>query len=680
MKNKFLILLLFSALTLLFCVSAVAASWQAYLLPDGSICVTDEELDAEAVDELTLGLNETRFIEVRSEQHSFKSSSAYVKVDDDGMLLCGGLGHATIEAYYTGTNAIRLKINVKKAPTSIKLDKSSVSMKPGQSAKLTYTLSRSSAGGVSFYSADEDIVTVNEKGELLAISPGNALVFAETYNGKTASCEVTVKMPPPATIKVQSSFTGHAFESFCMNAQLDGGYQETLSYESTDITVCTVDSDGNVYCLKEGSADITVIASGGNRAVCYVRVQPAASSVTPESSKLFLYEGGSTRIHAETNGGSGNYHIESLNEAIVSAISNDTVRALAAGTAQVKLVAPGGASCVVDITVLPFPEECRLIVEKDLLAAGETTYCSIASEFTAAMPFSLISSDDSIFTVDTNGLITALKPGKATLCAISGALTQEIQIEVVPMAKNITFRESELICGVGDILKTDLIYADGGGEAIYASSDERIAVIDQNGFIHARSEGQVTLTAKLKNNAHAEVSLTVWPAAQNIYSSFDSVTIGEGDALKVDFTFDEGHYSIISWLSEDESLVTSSEGAISSHSGTGSTYVSAVASSGAKKRILVNVISAPCDMNLDTLLITQEGLFTDYVKLSVGDSYDLGIDFEGYTSVTFECMSFDEEIAAVTSSGVISALKAGTARIQVRAYNGYTRQILVEVV
>ena len=108
MKRILFLMTLLTALTLLICVSAAASSWQAYLMPDGSIRVTDAECDGEVVSALTLGLNETRFIEVDSEGYfSFSSSSMYVRVDDDGMLLCEGTGRATLKIYYTTTSLPR---------------------------------------------------------------------------------------------------------------------------------------------------------------------------------------------------------------------------------------------------------------------------------------------------------------------------------------------------------------------------------------------------------------------------------------------------------------------------------------------------------------------------------------------------------------------------------------------
>ncbi|MBQ6646764.1 MAG: Ig-like domain-containing protein, partial [Clostridia bacterium] len=225
MKLKTVFLFVLLALTLFIGVSAFAASWQAYVLPDGSICVTDEALPYEAIDTLTLGQNETRFIEVRSaSEHRFESSSRYIKADEEGMLLGEGTGKATLRIFYTSNSFVEIRIVVEKAPASIKLDKTSINLNPEQTAQLKYTLNRGAAGLVSFYSADQDVVSVNEKGELLAVNPGKTKIIVETYNGKSAECSVTVQAPPAAKIEVETSFEGYAHEPFQLNAKLNGGH------------------------------------------------------------------------------------------------------------------------------------------------------------------------------------------------------------------------------------------------------------------------------------------------------------------------------------------------------------------------------------------------------------------------------------------------------------------------
>lgn len=77
--------------------------------------------------------------------------------------------------------------------TSVTLSKSSVSLKVGESATITATISPSNATnkGVTWTSSNTNVATVNN-GVISAIASGSAIITATLSNSKTASCSVTV--------------------------------------------------------------------------------------------------------------------------------------------------------------------------------------------------------------------------------------------------------------------------------------------------------------------------------------------------------------------------------------------------------------------------------------------------------------------------------------------------------
>ena len=81
------------------------------------------------------------------------------------------------------------------AVTSIELDKTSLEISVGSSAKLTATVYPSNADNKSytFSSSNTDVATVNENGIINALKEGEAIINATTIDGKkTASCKVIV--------------------------------------------------------------------------------------------------------------------------------------------------------------------------------------------------------------------------------------------------------------------------------------------------------------------------------------------------------------------------------------------------------------------------------------------------------------------------------------------------------
>ena len=681
MKKLALLLALLLIPTLFYGVGMAASGWQVYQLEDGSICVTDESLDEEVITSLELGVGETRYIEVQNtSEYKFVSSSMYVKVDKYGMLLCEGTGRATLRIYYTSASYVEIRVEVSKAPGSVKFSKDTVYIDPGQQSKLGYSLPRNTAGWVDFYSSNEDVVEVNNKGEIFAVAPGRAQVYAETYNDKTAECTVIVNTPSPAKLTVDSELTGYCYESFHINASLEGGYRETLSFESLNPDICEVDSKGNVSCLKEGIAMIDVRSSGGKKVSCIVTVLPCAQSIAPESDVIYVYQGGKAEVRAVTSGGSGAYSLESLDKSIAVTDTDGELLAVGTGSCPIRITAPGGAYADATLVVLPFPEECTLKVERTSMAVGETIRCGVASAYTASMPISLSVSDPGILSVDANGSVRALVPGKAKVIAKGGGLTQEVEIEVEAMSRSISFERDEYMAGVGDTLSFKLIYSSGAGLPEYGTTNASVASVDDEGHVTAVAPGDAVIYARLLNGTEARSRITVYEAATTVKPNIERAVIGVGDFVQVDFSFDEGRYSNIIWHVDDASLIShDGEGGIRSIGGTGSARVVASIITGAEAAIAVNVIDAPSDMTLDAERLSQNSLFTDYVAMSVDEVRPLNPRFPGYTSVSFTVESLDPDIVSADASGVLTALNEGTAQIRISCYNGYTRTVLVEV-
>ncbi|MBQ6645835.1 MAG: Ig-like domain-containing protein, partial [Clostridia bacterium] len=438
--------------------------------------------------------------------------------------------------------------------------------------------------------------------------------------------------------------------------------------------------DGTVFCLKEGIALINLTASGGNKTSCKVNVLPPATGIAAVKDKVYLYAGGTETLTATTVGGGGFFYAESLDESVAVVEEGVTVKALKPGVCSIRLSIYSEVNCLVELHVLPFPSECTLRVTSTTIAEGESMTFSVAEEYTAAMPFAFESSAPSVLRVDGNGTVTALSRGNATLIAYSGGFRQEVPIEVVPMARALSFDEKDVMLGVGDSMLLNLSYKDGAGTAIYSSSNEAAVRVDKNGQITALAPGEATVTARLKNNVSASVQITVLPGAEKLYTDQQEINVGQGDHFSLGFRFNEGTYSLINYMIEDGSLISWQGGNdFAAFQSQGRTLVTASTAAGANEQIWVNVINAPSEMRIDAEALFQEGAFTDYLRLPLGGRHELNIDFGGYTSVNYSCVSFDSEIASVDEKGTIEGLAPGTAHIRVQSYNGLARDIMVEV-
>jgi len=102
-------------------------------------------------------------------------------------------GETTVTVQTHNGKAATLKVVVKAAPKKVTLNKTSLTLELYDEFQLKATLPKGSVSNkLTWTSSDEDVVTVFEDGWLFANDIGTATITVKTYNGKKATCKVTV--------------------------------------------------------------------------------------------------------------------------------------------------------------------------------------------------------------------------------------------------------------------------------------------------------------------------------------------------------------------------------------------------------------------------------------------------------------------------------------------------------
>ena len=169
---------------------------------------------------------------------SFKTDNKnVVAFNSEGNLVGVGVGTATITLISNNNITASIQVTVKAKEievSSIKLNKTTISLDEGKEATLKATISPSNATNknITWKSSDEKIVTV-DNGKIKAIKKGTATITATANNGKIATCKVTVneaiKINKIHFIKqsIKGSYAGDAIllESDGHYAMVDTGLQ-----------------------------------------------------------------------------------------------------------------------------------------------------------------------------------------------------------------------------------------------------------------------------------------------------------------------------------------------------------------------------------------------------------------------------------------------------------------------
>ena len=362
MKSNSLTKKLFSAA--LAVVMAVGASAMSVSAVDAGTINTDVEsvlpLNGSGA---TLTLNQTYDF---PEYISSRTGTAYkISVSNNGVLTYKD-GKITASAVGTGTVTITLKngkklsftFNVKAPEKEITLDQSKLSLKVGQSSKLSARL-KNSSGKIIWKSSDTRIVSVDQNGKIKAHGSGTAVVSAATDNGVTASCQINVEDPIPVTaVNIHTHFiTLPVGESYQLRTSVspENASNTQLKCTSLDTSVAAV-SDGLVTAKAEGKTKIVFTSANGLSSECDVIVTKPANvpvrSVTVNKTEITLKVGKSMKVNAAVS--PSNATDKTLTYTIgnpkIAKVSNGIVTAKRAGRTKLTIKSSNGkkAVCIVN--------------------------------------------------------------------------------------------------------------------------------------------------------------------------------------------------------------------------------------------------------------------------------------------------------------------------------------------
>ncbi len=159
----------------------------------------------------------------------------------------------------------------------------------------------------------------------------------------------------------------------------------------------------------------------------------------------------------------------------------------------------------------------------------------------------------------SNGVVTAVGSGTTTITAECGGKKATCTVKVVKPYGSIKFDETSKELFIKESTKLNVSYlpadAVGSKDLIWSSSNNKVAVVDDNGVITALSAGNATITAKLANNqsilttCNVQVKSYVVTFNTNGGSTVASVECGKGEILSVETPSRDG-YAFTGWYTD----------------------------------------------------------------------------------------------------------------------------------
>lgn len=210
------------------------------------------------------------------------------------------------------------------------------------------------------------------------------------------------------------------------------------------------------------------------------------------------------------------------------------------------------------------------------------------------------SDDNDVLEVKDNKVV-ARKEGTTTLHVLSdNGLKDEVEVTVVPVvAESISITGKNKL-QIGDSAKysvsfnpTNVTYK----EVTLSVDDEKIATIDNDGNLVAKKDGTVVIAAQeTSNDKKTQKTITITPiqaTSIEISAPYDSLYVGGGMKVSVNYTPDNVTYKTVEYSSSNESVATVNEYGYVSAISEGTAKITAKTDNGIKDVLTVEVLSKP---------------------------------------------------------------------------------------
>ncbi|HEU4585694.1 MAG TPA: Ig-like domain-containing protein, partial [Gemmatimonadaceae bacterium] len=366
-----------------------------------------------------------------------------------GVLVGLAAGKTVVRATVDGVSDSAI-VQVSARPVaSVSIVPGTVTLTSGKSTKLATTVLDDRGNtvvekSVTWSSDNEKVATVSTDGTVSALSTGTATITA-TATGKGSSgkgkigkgqVKVTTGTAPVASVTVTPSaetLVTSTTVQLSATAKDSSGTAlggRTVSWSSSNTAAATVSSSGVVSAVAPGKSTIKATIEGVAGAAAITVTLPPVASVNVSPSSANVNVGKSVTLSATTLDASGktltgrSITWSSGKSSVATVTSSGVVTGVAAGSAWIYAASEGQRDSAAITVTLPAVASVSVSPSSASLMAGDTkTLAATLKDASGATltgrTITWVSSDQSVATVSSAGLVTAVAAGTATVTAAS---------------------------------------------------------------------------------------------------------------------------------------------------------------------------------------------------------------------------------------------------------------------
>ena len=499
--------------------------------------------------------------------------------------------------------------------------------------------------------------------------------------GKTLAKSITIDKP---AVSLKATETAALVATVLPETTTD----KAVTWKSDNEAVATVDANGVVTAIAVGEANITATTTDGTNlsASCKVTVIPTlAETITLNQTAVSLKATETAELSvnilpATTTNKAVTW--KSQNEAVATVDANGVVTAIAVGETTITVTTADGSnlSATCKVTVVPTPAaSITLNTTAVTLKATETATLTttILPATTTNKAVTWKSDNETIATVDANGVVTAIAVGEANITATTTdgtnlSATCKVTVEQT-FASSISLDKTSISLKAteSETLKATILPATTTNQAVtWKSDNEAIATVDANGVVTAHEVGVATITATTTDGTNLSASCTV----NVIHTQASSITLNmtevslkalETAELSVEILPATTTNKVVTWKSDNEAIAKVDTNGIVTAIAVGETTITATTTDGSN-------LSASCKVTVIPTLASSITLDKTEVSFKANETVTLTPTILPATTTNTVVVwtTTDEKVAIVDAEGVVTAIGVGEATITATTTDG----------
>ncbi|MBY0488467.1 MAG: Ig-like domain-containing protein [Gemmatimonadaceae bacterium] len=507
------------------------------------------------------------------------SNPAVATVTTGGNVLAVAVGSATISAVAQGKSAaVQVTVTPEQA-ASVTLTPATITLRRGNARQLTAVAKNAQQvviAGRTFRwaSSNSSIVSVDQNGNVTALSTGTAVVSAEA-DQQTGSATITVTEVPigscslsPASQKL--TVTASTQPTLVLRDTANNvipSLNRQMNWSSSNQVSALVSQTGLVTAVKAGTATITAASVEYPAVSCTAtvetvdaRIVSAVISPRPSTLRLSIPRQFSVTLSDSVGGAIPPGRVvnwTSVTPSVATVSATGLVTGLQLGNARIAVNAEGAVDTV-SFTITKVPvATIQLSPSSSSVVQGQTRQLTATlTDSTGATvtdrTIEWTSSDPTRATVSGTGLVTTLAPGTVTITATSETRSGTASVTVQQIPVDTIVVNGTYSAALSDANKSFAItLRDASGNTLFnrsvsvTSSDPSVATGTANGqgtivTVSASKAGSATFTLRaLNSNSQPEgkastVVITINPSVTPLRSGVSAPpsTAPSGAAIK----------------------------------------------------------------------------------------------------------------------------------------------------